>query len=358
MKKILHIIPIFATGGAERLVLQYAKLLPKDKFEVYAASCVEDGELRPQFENYAKTVFIGSRQSAGSRQAVYKQLEKFAEKIQPDVVHTHLLSADFFGYLLKRKWKNKIKWVSTMHNVETAASYPRQLLWRFILRRADKVISVCHKVEKFTLREFKVKKSRSQMVLNGIELEQWLKVPNDSLLSREQIQLACIGRFWEQKGHKYLFSALAQIKDLPWRLHLFGDGPLRRELEKQAQDLKINDRIAWRGVVHNIADELKNIDVIIQPSLWEGLSLVVMEAMASGRLVIATQEAGEELLENKKTGLTAPARNPEALAKAIIWTAKHRQDAGIIASAGREYAKKNFGIERNIKEAGKIYENA
>lgn len=354
--KILYIIPRFTTGGAEKTVLYYVEHFVECRHKVAVASVVGGGELENEFKKAGAEIILSPKKSAWQILRCWQNMYRWCRENQPDIVHTQVFSADITGWLLRRFGVIK-HWISHQQNLEKNTPWHRRKIWQFILRSADKVIAVSHEVYKFCRDDWRLKNEQLTLIKNSIELEKWLKISSDSLLSREQIQLACIGRFWEQKGHKYLVSALAQIKALPWRLHLFGDGPLRQELEKQARELQINDRVTWHGVVHNIPDELKNIDVIIQPSLWEGLSLVVMEAMASGRLVIATHEAGKELLENKKTGLTVPSRNPEALAKSISWAFKQRQEARIIASAGREYAKKNFGIEKNIQQIEKIYQN-
>ncbi|KKQ27204.1 MAG: Glycosyltransferase WecB/TagA/CpsF family protein [Candidatus Magasanikbacteria bacterium GW2011_GWC2_37_14] len=354
--KVLHIIPVFATGGAERLVWQYAKFLPKAVFEIAVASCVEDGEFRVEFEKLGVKVFVGSRQTMGSRQKVYGELNKFVAEFQPQIVHTHMLSADFFGWLLKRKYQNKITWISTMHNVETATSYLRQLLWRYILKRADQVISVCQKVENFTLKEFKIKSKKSLVILNGIDLEPWLKIPANSLFKNPVLQIACVGRFWEQKGQQYLLESLALLK-IPWQLHLYGEGPLKNKLQQQAESLKINQQIVWHGVSTNLALELAKIDLIVQPSLWEGLSLVVMEGMTASRLVIATEPAAEELVKDNFTGLVVPAKDVEKLTQTIIWVAEHPEEANKLAEAGRLYAQKHFGLEKNLEKLIKLYEN-
>ena len=354
--KILHVIPVFATGGAERLVLHYARLFDKSKYELHVASCVEDGELRSEFEKLGVSIFVGSRKKMGSRQAVYSELEKYVENIRPDIIHTHLLSSDFFGFNLKRKLKNKIVWVSTLHNVEKATSFVKQILWCYVLSKTDKVVSVGKKVEIFAKREFKVPEGNVQTILNGIDLENWLKVKNTQIFTNKKIQIACVGRLWKQKGHEYLFKALSQI-GLEYQLHLFGDGPLKDKLEKLADNLNINNNIVWHGVVKDVYKYLDDIDVVVQPSLWEGLSLVVMETMAAGKIVITTPAGGDELIKDGKTGFIVKSKNSRALAEKIKEVCKNKETVKKVGEGARKFANENFSIEKNVEKLDNLYKS-
>lgn len=355
--KILHVIPIFATGGAERLVLQYAKLFDKETYEIFVASCVDDGELRKKFEELKNiSVYIGSRREGGRIRA-YQKLAEYVAHIQPDIIHTHLLSADLFGYLMKKRYGNRIRWITTMHNIELATSLWRQLLWKFILKKAEKVISVSERVEKFTHDIFHIKKDRSVVSRNGVETEQWLRVPVRMIGRDKTLHLASVGRLWEQKGHVFLLQALALINDIPTVLHIFGDGPLRKKLQAEAHHLGIEGRVIWHGIQGDMPQNIKDIDIVVQASLWEGLSLVVMEMMAAGKIVITTPAGGDELIDNGHTGFIVPVKNSSALAEKIRFVYENKKNMDKIARAARAYAQENFDISKNIHELEKIYTN-
>lgn len=351
MTKVLHLFPRFATGGAERLVLQYADFLNRQNFEIAAGSTVEDGELRFEFVKSGIELFVGSRKKQGGRWGVWRECEKFVRAWQPDIIHTHLLGADLFGYFLKKRFGSK--WIVTLHNLEQRTSFPRRLIWKFILRKADKIIAVSQKVYIYSKQEFNLSEEQLILIPNGIILEPWSAVP-DLNLSGEKLRIAAIGRLVEQKGHKYLLSALGRA-DFSWELHIFGEGCLEKQLKQQAVALKIADKIVWHGVVADISTALKNIDVVIQPSLWEGLSLTVMEAMAAGRLVIVSKPAGEDLIKNRQTGLLFNVEDVNGLVEAIKWVMADKNRAKIIANAGRQYAVDNFGLEKNVEKMKQVY---
>ncbi len=167
--------------------------------------------------------------------------------------------------------------------------------------------------------------------------------------------MATIGRLEKQKGHKYLLEALKRVFVINWSLKIYGDGKLRRCLGLQAKIKKINKNVEFCGVAHNLPECLRGVDIVVQPSLWEGLSLVVMEAMAAGRLVITTPPAGDELIENFKTGLIAKTGSAGDLANALMAVDMERDLARVMAASGREFAKKHFGLEKNVEKLEKVY---
>jgi len=355
--KILHVLPKFATGGAERLVLHYARLFDPEHYEIHVASCVEDGELRKSFEKipYIHVKLI-TKQSYGGRIGAYMKLAQYVQKIKPDIIHTHMISADLFGFFMKLRFRSNLVWIITMHNVEEATSYGRQWLWQHILRIADKVICVSKSVENFTLKYFNVTPKQASLVLNGVDLQTWLSVPLDELLVHDTLKIACVGRLWEQKGHIYLLDALQELDDIDCVVHMYGDGPLRHSLEEYAQRQNVSTKVYWHGIVSDVSKYVKDIDIIVQPSLWEGLSLVVMEMMAAARPVIATGPAGDELIQDKKNGFIIHTRDAHAIAKTIRYIANHREDVRNIAVEARTYAQKYFDIQTNVETLGHIYQ--
>lgn len=353
MLKVVHIIPRFYSGGAERLVWQYAKMLPSAELEMHVVSCVEDGELRPLFAGLPVKIFVGSRKKQRGRWGAWQAVNNYLNQVKPNIIHTHLLSPDVIGYFYKRK-NPRVKWISTLHNVESFRPWLYQKIWQWIYRRVDKVVAVSEKVDQFVKKDFRVPAEKVIKILNGIDLSRWQGLSNH-LFNSQEFQLATIGRLTNQKGHIYLLQALGKIKDLPWQYQVFGDGELEEYLKKQVAVLGIAERIVWRGLVPELEKELINIDVVIQPSLWEGLSLTVMEAMAAGRLVIASRPAGEDLIKNQQTGLLVSAKNVNELAEVLKWVMANKDQAQMMADAGRKYAINNFGLEKNVERLKQVY---
>lgn len=349
--KILHLIPRFTAGGAENLVLAYAKHLSESGVKVVVGSVVGGGELEEKFRENGIEIVVGKNRGIINFCRNYTRLRQcYGGRVE--IIHSHVFSADVMGFLLARKLK--IKWVSTQHNVEAGAPIWRKLVWKKILRSADKVIAVSDSVYNFCLNEWRLPKDKVVLIKNGIELEQWLAVSEAELLAAPQLRLATIGRLEKQKGHEILLRALAQLK-IDWHLDVFGDGSLFEELRSLSRKLGIEKKIAWRGVVLNMPSELSKIDIVVQPSLWEGMSLVVMEAMASGRVVIASEPAAAGLIENNKTGIVAPVGAEQALVDALLRAWQDKDASRKMARAARDYAVDNFSIQNNLNAVADLY---
>ncbi len=349
--KILYIIPRFTTGGAERLVLQYATHFQKQGQEVVVASTVGGGELVNEFKKLNIQVFPAGEKSFFGLCKNYFYLKRLKKTFKPDIIHTHVFSADFLGYFLRRG----VHWISTQHNVGREYSVLRKIILRFILRKTRQVIAVSGAVERFCLEDLKLVENKVKIVLNGIAVEEWLSVETDNLLVDKKLCLGVIGRLEKQKGHEYLLRALSQV-NFDWILYIYGVGSLESDLKKLALDLKIADKIVWQGV-KNILLEIKNIDVVVQPSLWEGLSLVIMEAMAAGRLVIASEAAGQELITDQVDGFLFKTGDSIELRNLLDHVDKHQEKMKAVANTASKKAQKEFGIEKNIREIAEIYEN-
>ncbi len=351
-KKIVHIIPTFSTGGAEMLVSKYYRYIPSEEFEVYVASGVEDGELRKRFEDTSR-LFVGSRSKDGGRFGAWKKLRKFLRELKPDIIHSHLISSDFFAWWYKRFSGNTVRWVVTLHNVEHHTSLPRRFLWRCILPRADKIIAVSKAVADYAISELKVPAQLITVVLNGVELEPLLTVPTFN--QKHLLDIATIGRLEIQKGHTYLLDALSKLKNFSWSLHIFGDGAERVHLQNKAKALGIDKYITWGGVVENVPERLNEIGVIVQPSLWEGLSLVVMEAMAAGRVVVGSNAAAAELIDDAKTGYVVPSKDSAALAEKLRYIFEHPTEAVQVGEEARRYAEQHFSFNEHVKQIVGVY---
>ena len=156
-----------------------------------------------------------------------------------------------------------------------------------------------------------------QVVRCGVETADFEVVPVP-----DTNELLCIGRICEQKGHGVLIQALASLRDrgIPFRMTLAGDGPMRRQIESQIRASDLQDCVTVTGWVDGkqVRELLQSSRGMVLPSFAEGLPVVLMEAMASGRPVISTFIAGiPELVEDQRHGWLVPAGNAEALANAI-----------------------------------------
>ncbi len=350
-KKILFLLPRFTTGGAEKLVLEYCRRLPKGQFEIAVASSRGGGELTADFQSLGIPVIVGD---PGHFFGTVKKIKKFVGDWSPDIVHTHIFSADVVGYFLKTSHK-KIVWISTAHNVETEASFFRKWVWRYVLGSVDRVIAVSGAVAKFYLSDFHIPKEKLILLPNAIDPAPYLTVPAPS--AKAPIQLATIGRLTHQKGQDVLLQALARIP-VPWQLHIFGEGEEKNTLEDLSKRLGIGDRIVWHGVAADMPKALASIDVVVQPSRYEGMSLVTLEAMAAGRAIVATPPAAGEYLYDHESSLIVAIDDVRGLSQAIEQLIQNHPLILKLGAAAQQKIRTVADLSSHIERLKRIYEDA
>jgi len=157
------------------------------------------------------------------------------------------------------------------------------------------------------------------MVVDNPYITDAMIAAGDADREREAGLLLAIGRLVPQKNYPLMLSALARLPDVPWSLDILGDGPLRANLENQARDLGIGDRVRFRGYVTDPVPYLRRAAALLLTSRWEGQGAVLLEALASGCPVIATRSgpAVESVLGGGRYGRLTPANAEQPFADAV-----------------------------------------
>jgi len=168
-----------------------------------------------------------------------------------------------------------------------------------------------------------------------------------------------VGRLTEQKGHTYLLDAFAQVmRVLPAaRLLVIGDGELRPTLERRATRLGLHGSVIFTGRREDVPRLMMALDVLALPSLWEGFGLVLLEAMAAGKPIVASRvSAIPEIVADGETGLLVPPRDVKALAQALLALLHDPQRATEMGRRGRLRLEQEFTVERMVSQTEAAYE--
>jgi glycosyltransferase involved in cell wall biosynthesis len=161
-----------------------------------------------------------------------------------------------------------------------------------------------------------------------------------------------------QKGLAYLIEAFRQLRcsGRPGRLWLVGDGPLRRDLETAVRDAGLAESVDFLGPRSDVPALLRRMDVVVLPSLWEGLPNAMIEAMAAARCTVATAVDGTpEVVLGGETGLLVPPRDPQAIEKAMARLLDDEPLRRRMGAAGRLRVEKRFRMERMVEETESVY---
>jgi glycosyltransferase involved in cell wall biosynthesis len=228
------------------------------------------------------------------------------------------------------------------------------------LRPYRRIIAVSEEVKARYAQDLRVPARKLVVVRNGILVPPSNPSANAALRAelirnRPDYLVLTPARLHPQKGHAILLAAASLVPEATFVMA--GDGPLHAELEQQARALGVADRCVFLGYRPDVPALLAAADLVVLPSLFEGLPVSVLEAMAAQRPVVATAIGGtDEAITDDETGLLVPAGDSTALATAIQRVRADPALAERLAAAGRKRAEREFSSARTASEVMKVYD--
>jgi glycosyltransferase involved in cell wall biosynthesis len=365
--RILHVITRLPVGGAERLLVDIARGLDGRRFTSIVC-CIQDrGELAAELEAAGIAVFCLERMR-GKRfdWRAIGELARLMREQRIDLVHSHLYHANLYARLAARR--ARVPAIATVHNTYVKSKLHRELLNRWLARGSAKVIAVSEDVRKDLLAHDRIPADKIAVIHNGIDVSR-VDTPLSRAEARERLGLAgdvialgCVARLEEQKGHRFLLEALALLNDprrgpARFRAVLVGDGRLRAELEQRAAALGVRDSATFLGTRRDVAEILRALDICVMPSLWEGLSVAMLEAMAAGLPLVTSDVSGaSQVVGDNEYGLKVPAADAAALAGAIAGLADAPERRRALGAAARERVLQHFSARAMLAELSRLYE--
>jgi glycosyltransferase involved in cell wall biosynthesis len=358
--RVLTLFPSAVGGGAERLVFEQMRFHEGGRYD-YAAVALRKGKLHEQFAAFP----CYSSMNAGLRFSpfVLRRIHRFIQARGIELLHTHLQEADFYGFWLKRL-NPRLHWISTRHNTD---AFRKRAFWRVvnasISRRTERVIAVSDAVRDFVAAHESIPPAKLVVVRNGIDLSRFAGRP-----SREEARAALalpsgdfvvgiVGRLSPQKGHHYLFEAAATlVTEIPnLRLLVVGEGQLKGRLQRQARALGIAERVSFVGFRPDMGTLYATMDLLAMPSLFEGLPLVLVEALVCERVAVGARAPGiTDVIEDGKNGLLVKVGDVDELAAAIARVFRGETDPDLPKRA-REAAVAQYDIKTYLGRLEAIY---
>ncbi|MBX5326792.1 MAG: glycosyltransferase family 4 protein [Candidatus Bathyarchaeia archaeon] len=236
---------------------------------------------------------------------------------------------------------------------------------KIVTQRADKVIAVSQFTKNTLTSAYHVPLQKIHVIHNGIYPEQYtctkteIEETKHNLNIENALAILYVGRLEQRKGIIYLLEAFAHLaKDYTCKLVIAGDGN-QTQLKQHAQTLGIKEKIIFTGKVdNNTLKRLYNIcDVFVLPSLLEGFGLTILEAMAAGKPVVATNVGGiPEIMKNNVHGKLVEPKNPRQLSTAIRFFLENPKTSRKIGEHNRKYVKERFSWAKTAKETTLLYE--
>ncbi len=235
-----------------------------------------------------------------------------------------------------------------------------QLQLRALSAGIGSCIAVSRDIATELVERFRWPARKVEVVYNAVQLERF-DVPASSELraqlteGRERPVVLTCARLDEQKGHPVLLRAATEVPEAVFAFA--GEGPERASLEAQAAELGVADRVLFLGQRADIPDLLASTDVFALPSLYEGSSLAVLEAMAAGRAVVSSAIGGtDELIDDGESGLLVPPGDAKALAAALRRLLSDTALRASLSHRARERVERDFTREAMARRVESIYE--
>jgi glycosyltransferase involved in cell wall biosynthesis len=352
----IHVINSLGFGGAEKILVFYAKYHDRDKYRVEVVSFYPGGEMIEEIESHGVKVHILGTRSSDPRS--FFRLKKLFGNLDARIVHFHNPLPLYAGLPAALRSHVPVK-VMTEHNIYYPGRTGGRLnsaVYLKLRRKLDTVIACSQEVREDNLHS--LDPERLITVSNGVDLNQF--EPSGARAAPDRYHIGTVGSLTPKKGYRYLIEAVSILasREIPAELTFVGDGPLRNELEHQVIKAGLGERVHFAGTMADISGALNTFDVFAGSSLREGLPLVVLEAMASGKPVVTTDVGGNgEAVIDGTTGLLVPPGDPYALADAleILWMDGDKR--ALMGKAGRARVEEHFSASRMVAETERIYES-
>lgn len=361
---VCQVLHSLCMGGAEVLAARLARNL-RSEFRFVFACMDEAGFLADELSRDGFPVHVLQRRPGFDWKLVRRLTRLFRDE-RVDVVHAHQY-APFVYSSLGRGWRSRRGLLFTEHG-RHQPDFPRpKRIWanKFLLRRLDIVVGVGEAVRQALIHNEGLPPDRVRVIYNGIDLTRFDPAAPQRSVVRQELNLAeddfavfHVARLDYLKDHATAMRMLGQLggETANVKLMIVGDGPELGGIERLRDELRLGDRVAFLGLRTDVPRLLQAADALVLTSVSEGIPLTLIEGMAAGLPVVATDVGGvKEVVEDEVTGLLAPAKDAARLAEQLRRVIQNRPWGRQLGQAGRQRAERLFSEPRMHRDYQDAY---
>jgi glycosyltransferase involved in cell wall biosynthesis len=361
VKTILFLSTSSGPGGAEQVISNLAASMDPSKYR--GVLCVfRPGWLQERSQSRGVATFVIPTQGMTDWRWAFR-FRNLLKDEQVDLIHAHEFDANVQGTAVANYLG--IPLVATVHGKHYFwEKLRRRLAYRWVSRRAT-MVAVSEDLKRFIVENVGIASNRITVLYNGVDVPP-TPAPADIEACRSEMNLpetdrvvGVVGNLYPVKGHQYLIDAIpAVLEKCPDTSFVFaGRGQLESELKHQVNRLGLSKRVHFLGLRQDIPRILALLDVFVLPSLSEGLSMAILEAMMAEKPVIATRVGGNpEIVLDGETGLLVPPKDSHALAASLIALLKDRDLATQFGGKGRRRAERQFSLQTMVSAYQSLYD--
>lgn len=367
-KRVLHLISPIGYFGAENVMIELARGLCSTEYKPYIGiignhqnthfAVIEQAKkhnlIVEEFKCYGK---FDLRTILAIRQFIICNMI--------DIIHSHGYKSNFY-HLLASLFLS-VKRITTCHNWIGGSVFVKSYenLDKILLNCFDKVVGVSERLGQ-EIEHCKVVKGKVNIIYNGIDVTKFrcydekrrLQIKGMVGIDEDALIIGTIGRLTPEKGHIYLIRAFAKVALILPKVQLLiiGDGVLKYNLKSQAKNLGILDKIIFLGTRHDIPDLLDIIDIFVLPSLDEEMPMVLLEAMASRKLIISSMVGAiPKIIEDGHSGILVKPKDVDGLCASILYALNNKNKLLSFSENAFNVVSKSFSSQNMINSYRKLY---
>ena len=357
---IMHLSSTSGPGGAEMLVSRIASGLDQARFRSHVG-LFAPGWLKDRCEKESLPTVVLPMRSQWDVAWVARCCAVVRSQ-RVDLIHAHEFRANVYGAIVA-----KLCGVPLVGTVHGKNYYPdhvkRRMAYRWVSKTAT-MVAVSEDLRRFLQDRVGVRRDRITRIYNGVDMPERLfregvaQFRCNLGIQPSEFAIGIVGSLYPVKGHRHLFDAFRSVLTLhpKTKLLVVGQGDLESSLKQQALDLGIDRAVSFLGLRNDVPNILAALDLFVLPSLSEGLSVALLEAMSTGVPVVASRVGGNpEIVQDGQTGLLVSPENAQELAGRILEMMTHREKTKLFGERGREWVSQNFTTARMLGHYQDLY---
>ncbi len=355
-KRILYIAKSLEIGGLERVIVLLNNNLDRERFEPYICCVSTAGELAKGLDSRNRLLVMGNkgRISPGGFRYIFSLIREKSI----DLVHSHELAALLYGLPCAKLAGIPI--IHTKHGYGGIVQERRSvgLIGKWFSRSVSEYVCVSKELKERMKGEIGIADKKLSVIYNGID-------PSDFSVrgsrTGEEIVIGSVGRLNRVKNYPLLIKAFNEIqKRYPkCRLEIVGGGKIERELEELVESMSLSDKVRIHGYQLDVSSFLRRFDIFVLASVYEGLSMSLLEAISAGLPCVVTNVGGNtEIIEDGINGFVFRSEDQNGLINKMSHVIENLQSFGMenIREKARETFRAKFSVEKMIERHQDMYE--
>lgn len=317
MKKILIVTRCMGEGGTEKVIFQLCRMIKENNAIPIVCAARGKGISVLNKENI-KFYEIPDMKEKKLKVMVQilKTIFRIVKEEKISIIHTHHRMAAFYVRLLLPIIR--VDFINNIHNTFD----DKRFLTKFSYEKALN-IAVGKTVKENMIRDYSLPEESIRVIYNAID-NTGVEIYEDEIIQKYRKDgyfiVGNIGRINTQKGLEYYIKSISdlKVKGLKIKFFIIGDGVLRKEMEMLVSKLNLTEDVIFYGFSDNVLNIIRQLDIVVLTSLWEGFPLTPIETFSMGKTIVATDVPGTmEIVKDDENGIIVPKKNSEALTNAI-----------------------------------------